>query len=144
MFSIKYISLFSGCGGSSEGYRKSGFNSLLAIDSDLNCCENYKLNFPNTLVWNTDIGNIHSSQILDEVGLDVGELEFLDSSPPCQGFSVAGKREVFDSRNELIFKTVELIGGILPKVFLIENVEGLIIGKMKGVFNEVLIRLKKP
>jgi DNA (cytosine-5)-methyltransferase 1 len=139
---MNFISLFSGCGGSSIGYSQCGLKGLLAIDSDSKCCENYKLNFSNTLVWNTDIGNINSSQILDEVGLDVGELEFLDSSPPCQGFSVAGKREVFDSRNELIFKTVDLIGGILPKVFLIENVEGLIIGKMKGVFNEVLIRLK--
>jgi DNA (cytosine-5)-methyltransferase 1 len=139
---ISFVSLFSGCGGSSLGYYKNDFKSVLAIDSDTRCCENYKLNFPDTNVLNCDLKSISSTDILNEIGLDVGDLEFLDSSPPCQGFSVAGKREVFDKRNELIYKTVDLIEGILPKVFLIENVEGLIIGKMKGIFNEVLVLLK--
>jgi DNA (cytosine-5)-methyltransferase 1 len=139
---LGFISLFSGCGGSSVGYTKSGFRSLLAVDNDEKCCENYKLNFPEVKVLNFDLTSISSNDILNEIDLGVGELEFLDSSPPCQGFSVAGKRVVFDSRNLLIFKTVDLISGVLPKVFLIENVEGLIIGKMKGIFNEVLIQLK--
>jgi len=139
---INFISLFSGCGGSSTGYYKNGFKSLLAIDSDKKCCLNYELNFPETNVWNTDLISVSSTDILNQINMEVGELDFLDTSPPCQGFSVSGKRELLDKRNQLLYKSVELIGGVLPKVFLIENVEGLIIGKMKGLFNEVLVLLK--
>ena len=143
MSSIRYISLFSGCGGSSLGYSLNGFKSLLAIDTSLKCCRNFELNFPEVKVWNTDLKEISGFDIFNSVGLKKGELDFLDASPPCQGFSMAGKRDVLDKRNELIFDTVKKIGEIYPKVFLIENVEGLIKGGMVGLFNEVFSSLQK-
>ena len=52
---MNYISLFCGCGGSSLGYKRSGMNGLLGIDSNPISCESYGLNFPNAEVWNRDI-----------------------------------------------------------------------------------------
>jgi DNA (cytosine-5)-methyltransferase 1 len=66
----------------------------------------------------------------------------LDGSPPCQGFSTAGKRKVTDNRNDLFKEYVRLIDGLQPKVFVMENVSGMIKGKMKGMFIEIMKTLK--
>jgi len=140
---VNFISLFSGCGGSSLGYSLLGFKSLLAVDINPICVKNYELNFPNSKVLLGNLSEISFNEILQIINLSKGELDFLDASPPCQGFSMAGKREVLDKRNELIFDTVKKIGEIYPKVFLIENVDGLIKGSMVGVFNEVFSSLQE-
>ena len=137
----QFISLFCGCGGSSFGYQKSGFSGLLGIDSNPISCESYKLNFPNAEVWNRDIRKITPKEILSNFGIVKGELDLLDSSPPCQGFSIAGKREVLDERNELFLYTKRFIEGLQPKTFIIENVDGLLKGPMKGVFNKIMEEL---
>ena len=139
----KFISLFCGCGGSSYGYTKSGFTGLLGIDSDKNVCKNYSLNFPNTKVWNEDLSNINPNDILSEFNLEKGELDLLDSSPPCQGFSVSGVRNIKDERNDLFLQTKKFIEQLNPKVFIIENVDGMIKGKYKGLFNHYLSELMK-
>jgi len=138
-----FISLFCGCGGSSYGYRKSGFLDLLGIDSNQNSCESYELNFPNAEVWNRDIKKVSPKEILSNFGMLKGDLDLLDSSPPCQGFSIAGKREVLDVRNELFLHTKRFIVGLQPKVFIIENVDGLLHGKMRGIFNHIISELEK-
>jgi DNA (cytosine-5)-methyltransferase 1 len=139
----KFISLFCGCGGSSYGYQKSGFSDLLGIDQNPISCESYGLNFPNTEVWNRDIRKVSPKEILTKFGFKKGELDLLDSSPPCQGFSIAGKREILDTRNELFLHTKRFITGLLPKIFIIENVDGLLHGKMRGIFNHIIEELEK-
>jgi DNA (cytosine-5)-methyltransferase 1 len=74
--------------------------------------------------------------------LDVGELDVLDGSPPCQGFSTAGKRQLDDPRNQLFREYVRLLRGLKPKVFVMENVSGMVKGVMKLVFVEILRELK--
>ena len=74
--------------------------------------------------------------------MEVGELDVLDSSPPCQGFSICGSRNIQDKRNDLVLEPIRFITGLKPKVFLIENVPGLMKGKMKGRFNEIFTQLK--
>ncbi len=138
-----FISLFCGCGGSSYGYQKSGFSGLLGIDSNPVSCESYRLNFPKTEVWNRDIKKVLPKEILSNFGMFKGDLDLLDSSPPCQGFSIAGKREVLDVRNELFLHTKRFIVGLQPKVFIIENVDGLLHGKMRGIFNHIISELEK-
>lgn len=139
----RFISLFCGCGGSSYGYEQSGFKGLLGIDSDRIACENYKLNFPNTEVWNQDISTINPQKIMDQFSLKKGDLDLLDSSPPCQGFSVGGARNIKDERNHLFLETKKFIEQLNPKVFIIENVDGIIKGKYKGLFNHYLSELMK-
>lgn len=136
------ISIFSGCGGSSLGYKMAGFKELLAIDFDKNSVETFKLNFPEIPVWQKDIKDVMGNEILEYYNLKVGELDVLDGSPPCQGFSMAGSKRVDDDRNDLFKEFVRLIGELKPKVFLMENVTGQIKGNMKGKFNEILRTLK--
>lgn len=136
------VSTFAGCGGSSLGYKSAGFKELLAIEWDDNAVETFKLNFPDVPVWKKDIQKISSEEILSFLDLKKGELDVLDGSPPCQGFSTAGKRKVNDSRNDLTHEFIRLINGLQPKVFLVENVSGMVKGKMKGRFKEIMTGLK--
>lgn len=137
------ISLFAGCGGSSLGYKMAGFKELLAIDFNDNAIETFKLNFKDIPVWQKDIKQIKGNEILEFCNIKKGELDILDGSPPCQGFSTAGKRIVDDSRNDLFEEYKRLIHDLQPKVFIMENVSGMIKGKMKGWFIEIITELKK-
>ena len=136
------ISLFAGCGGSSLGYKYAGFKELLAIEWDDNAVKTFKLNFPNVPIWQKDIKEITGQEIINSLGIKKGELDLLDGSPPCQGFSTAGKRIVSDGRNDLVNENIRLIEELEPKVFVIENVSGMIKGKMKGLFIEYMKRMK--
>ena len=136
------ISTFAGCGGSSLGYQWAGFDELLAIDFESHAVETFRLNFPDVDIWQADICKVTTEAILERTGIEVGELDVLDGSPPCQGFSTAGKRKVGDTRNDLAFEFVRLIEGLKPRVFIMENVSGMAKGGMKGRFNEILTALK--
>lgn len=136
------ISTFAGCGGSSLGYKWAGFKELLAIEWEDNAVETFKLNFPEVPVWQRDICTVTGQEILDFCNIKRGELDIFDGSPPCQGFSTAGKRRVTDSRNDLFKEYVRLINDLHPKVFVMENVSGMVKGKMKGKFIEIMQALK--
>lgn len=136
------ISTFAGGGGSSLGYKWAGYKELLAIDFDKNSCETLKANFPDLTVWQRDITTVQIEEILQQCKIKVGELDLLDGSPPCQGFSTAGKRNLNDSRNDLFKDFVRFIEGLQPKVFVMENVSGMIKGGYKGKFNEIMQTLK--
>lgn len=136
------ISLFAGCGGSSLGYSMAGFRELLAVEWDDNAVETFKLNFPDIPVYHGDIAKLSVEEVLQTTELQPGELDILDGSPPCQGFSTAGKRVFEDDRNQLFREYVRLLRGLKPKVFVMENVSGMIKGKMKLIFAEILRELK--
>lgn len=132
------VSTFAGCGGSSLGYKLAGFKELLAIDFEENAVETFKMNFPEVPVWQRDVATVTGQEILDALGLKKGELDVFDGSPPCQGFSMSGKRKVTDARNNLFAEYIRLITELEPKVFVAENVVGMTRGPMKGMFNEIL------
>lgn len=136
------ISTFAGCGGSSLGYSMAGFRELLAIEWDNNAVETFKLNFPDVPVYHGDIAKLSVDQVLEMTGLKPGELDVFDGSPPCQGFSTAGKRQLDDPRNQLFREYVRLLRGLKPKVFVMENVSGMVKGVMKLVFAEIIRELK--
>jgi DNA (cytosine-5)-methyltransferase 1 len=136
------ISLFAGCGGSSLGYSMAGFRELLAVEWDKNACETFHLNFPDVCLYAGDIASLTVQECLDMTGLKPGELDILDGSPPCQGFSTAGKRVMEDPRNSLFKEYARLLQGLRPKVFVMENVSGMVKGKMKIIFAEILRELK--
>lgn len=136
------ISTFSGCGGSSLGYKLAGGKILLAVEWDDGAVETYKMNFPDTPIFHGDIKDLSVSKILEDTGLKVGELDIFDGSPPCQGFSVAGKRNISDSRNVLFEEYCRILSGLKPKVFVMENVSGMVKGHMKPMFIKILQTLK--
>lgn len=136
------ISTFAGTGGSSLGYHMAGFQELLAVDFDEHAVECFKANFPEVPVWHASVTDIQAEDILRFCKIEKGQLDVFDGSPPCQGFSTAGKREVTDERNDLFLHYCRLLDGLQPKVFVMENVTGMIKGKMKGKFFEILGKLK--
>lgn len=136
------ISTFAGGGGSSAGYHMAGFNELLAVEWDNNAVQTLRLNFPHLDVYHGDIAQLSVDEVMSRTGLKPGELDVLDGSPPCQGFSTAGKRIMDDERNQLFREYVRLLRGLRPKVFVMENVSGMVKGKMKLLFAEIMRELK--
>jgi len=136
------ISTFAGGGGSSTGYMMAGYRELLAVEWDDNAVETLRLNYPHMDIYHGDIAKLTVDEVLNRTGLQPGQLDVLDGSPPCQGFSTAGKRMMDDPRNQLFREYVRLLRGLQPKVFVMENVSGMVKGKMKLVFAEILQELK--
>lgn len=136
------ISTFAGGGGSSLGYSMAGFRELLAVEWDDNAVATFKENFHDVPVYHGDIAKLSIEHVLSITGLKPGELDVFDGSPPCQGFSTAGKRMIDDPRNQLFREYVRLLRGLQPKAFVMENVSGMVKGKMKLVFVEILKELK--
>lgn len=137
------ISTFAGAGGSSLGYSMAGFKELLAVEWDDNAVATFGLNFPDVPIYHGDISKLSVEDCMKQAGLSgPGELDVLDGSPPCQGFSTAGKRVMDDPRNSLFKEYVRLLRGLQPKVFVMENVSGMVKGKMKLIFAEILRELK--
>jgi DNA (cytosine-5)-methyltransferase 1 len=120
----------------------AGGKVLLAVEWDDNAVQTYKANFPTTDVYHGDIGKLSVDDVLKRTGLKPGELDIFDGSPPCQGFSTAGKRSFTDNRNQLFHEYVRLLKGLRPRTFVMENVSGMVKGKMKIMFAEILRELR--
>lgn len=140
--SFSVVSTFSGCGGSSLGYQMAGGKVRLAVEWDKNAVDTYRLNFPDTPIYHGDIVELRGEEALELSGLRRGELDVLDGSPPCQGFSTSGKRMYHDPRNSLFMEFARLIEVFRPKVLVMENVSGMVKGKMKILFAKILTVLK--
>jgi len=136
------ISTFAGCGGSSLGYHLAGFRELLAVEWDANAAATFRLNFPGVPLFEGDIAALSVEECLRLTGLAPGELDLFDGSPPCQGFSTTGKRVFDDPRNQLFREYCRLLAALRPKVFVMENVSGMVKGKSKIIFAEILRTLK--
>jgi DNA-cytosine methyltransferase len=136
------VSLFAGGGGSSMGYRAAGYDVRLAVEWAKYPAAAYRLNFPNTLVYEGDVSKLTVDNALSMARLGPSELDVLDGSPPCQGFSTAGKRDLTDPRNSLFKEYARLLAGLRPRAFVMENVSGMVKGKMRWVFREALRELK--
>ena len=100
------VSMFSGCGGSSLGYKTAGGEVLLAVDNDADAVQTYRLNFPMTPVFGGDIAELSVEECCRLAGVKPRELDILDGSPPCDGFSPLGKRQFADPRNQLFMEFV--------------------------------------
>lgn len=135
---MKVVSTFAGCGGSSLGYKQTDCEVVAAVEWDDHAVQCYRLNHPSTRIYHGDIHKVTGAQILNDTGLDVGELDILDGSPPCQGFSTAGYRILDDPRNTLFQQHLRLIAELQPKHAVIENVSGMIKGQMRKVAAEII------
>ena len=151
---LTVASTFSGAGGSCTGYRMAGFRVAWANEFVPAAQDSYRANHPETWLDPRDIKTVAPEEILARLGMAPGELDLFDGSPPCQAFSTAGKREKgwgkgkryehgAVQKNETLFtEYIRLVRGLRPKVFVAENVSGLIKGTAKGYFLEILRELK--
>ena len=147
------ISTFSGCGGSSLGYKMAGFKVLWASEFIPEAQKTYRANHKATILDTRDIRKVKPEEILARTGMVKGEIDLMDGSPPCASFSTAGKREAgwgkvkkysdtTQRTDDLFFEFTRLLTGVQPKVFVAENVSGLVKGTAKGYFLEILAALK--
>lgn len=120
------IDLFCGCGGFSYGFQQAGFNVALGIDIWADAVTTYKHNFSraNTIIG--DITAITGEDLVKKSGLLASEVDVIIGGPPCQGFSLSGKRMLDDPRNVLYKSFVKMVEYIQPKAFVMENVPGLV------------------
>lgn len=147
-------STFAGGGGSSTGYRMAGFKVVWANELTASARASYAANMaPGTVLDGRDIRKVQPEDILKATGLAAGELDVFDGSPPCVSFSTAGRREkgwgkvtishdATQRQDDLFYEYVRLLRGLQPRVFVAENVSGLIKGTAKGHFLEILAALK--
>jgi DNA (cytosine-5)-methyltransferase 1 len=150
---LTVASTFSGCGGSCLGYRMAGYRVAWANELVPIAAESYRANAPDSILDTRDIRAVSGAEVLAATGLARGELDLLDGSPPCQPFSTAGKREKSwgqvrdygDHRqraDDLFYEYVRLVDELRPRVFVAENVSGLVKGTAKGYFKRILAALK--
>ncbi|MEH0410957.1 DNA cytosine methyltransferase [Streptomyces scabiei] len=148
------VTTFSGCGGSSLGYRMAGFRMLWASEFIPAAQETYRANAaPHTVLDTRDIREVTAADICAATGLAVGEVDLYDGSPPCAAFSTMGKREAGWGKvkpysdtvqrvDDLFFEYARILRELQPRTFVAENVSGLVKGTAKGYFLEILAALK--
>ena len=151
---FKVASTFSGCGGSSLGYRMAGFKVVYANEFVPAARECYKENcHKDTHVDDRDIRKVSVKDFLKRAGVKKGELDLLDGSPPCASFSTSGTRDkgwgevkkysdTEQRTDDLFYEFIRLLKGAQPKTFVAENVSGLVKGKAKGYFLNILRELE--
>ena len=132
-----YISFFAGGGGSSCGYKLAGGDCRFVNEFQQGAVNTYLANWPETPHICDDIKNITGQQIMDMTGLEVGELDILDGSPPCPPFSMSGTKQKgwnqekvaygMKQQNieDLTWEMIRITGEMKPKVVVCENVKGL-------------------
>ena len=131
---LNFIDLFCGAGGLSLGFEKEGFNLLYANDIDCHSVDTFRYNRPNIpqdrIVCSDITGFI--SQFKNE--FKKLSCDLIIGGPPCQGFSMANRQRLInDQRNVLYKKFVEIISLVKPRMFVMENVKGML-----GVADQVV------
>lgn len=141
----KLVELFAGAGGFAIGMEKAGFETVLLNELDKHACQTLRNNRPQ---WNVIQGDI--SQI--DFKPYYGQIDIVTGGFPCQAFSYAGHKRGFeDARGTLFFEFARAIKEIQPKVFLAENVRGLLnhdngrtLETIKGIIDELGYFLVEP
>ena len=120
MVKYTFIEVCAGAGGLSSGLMKAGFHPFLLNDINKDCCETLRMNHPGANIQCCEMQDLKLDKYIDAVDLLTGGV-------PCQSFSQAGKRlGLDDPRGDLIVKFVDLVDTLRPKMFMIENVKGLL------------------
>jgi DNA (cytosine-5)-methyltransferase 1 len=143
------IDLFAGAGGLSLGLEQAGFDVVTAVEYDPVHAAAHKFNFPMTEVLCADVCDLDAKTLRGAVkkglsghGRDLdrwdGEVDVVAGGPPCQGFSLIGKRLVDDVRNQLVFHFVRLVLAMRPRYFVMENVLGMIAGGHASILDGLI------
>ncbi len=128
---LKFIDIFSGCGGLSYGLEMAELECLAAIDFNLHAINTFNLNHKKQVGYQKDLTEFKPNQLSDLIGTK--KVDIIVGGPPCQGFSIArsqgganfGKRIVDDPRRELYLRFLEYVEFFKPEIFVMENVLGI-------------------
>ena len=150
-----YIDLFAGCGGLSLGLHNAGWKGLFAIEKSPDAFETLKFNLidkKNHFSWPKWLPeseleiNFVIEKYKKELARLKGKVTMIAGGPPCQGFSMAGRRNENDLRNNLINSYIDFVKIIEPKIIFFENVKGFTMefkkNKEKGIAYSSLVTKK--
>jgi DNA (cytosine-5)-methyltransferase 1 len=127
----------------SLGFEQAGFDVIAAVDFEARHVETHSKNFPTCKTLCADLSAISGSQLRSETGIGDSHIDVVFAGPPCQGFSLMGKRLKNDPRNLLLFDLARLIGQLSPSYFAVENVEGILLGDAKNILADFVGQMKK-
>jgi DNA (cytosine-5)-methyltransferase 1 len=125
------VDLFSGAGGMTQGFVDAGVKILFGVEFDKNAALTYSANFEHPML-NEDICKLNADELVEKHG----QVDIVFGGPPCQGFSMAGKRDKKDPRNSLFMEYLRFVKAFNPKYFVMENVPGIL--TMKTESNELV------
>ncbi len=140
-----FFDLFSGAGGFALGFEQAGFEGLLGVDNDKAAARSYAANHPKAQVLVEDVSKL-SSKVIERL---VGDVDVVIGSPPCEPYTAANpKREkdpldrlYKDPVGRLVLHFIRIVGDLKPKVFVMENVPGLIEGPLKQALRREFARV---
>ncbi|MBO1047003.1 MAG: DNA cytosine methyltransferase [Dolichospermum sp. DEX182a] len=132
------VDLFAGAGGMTLGFEQAGFDILASVEIDPIHCAIHKFNFPFWTVICKSVEETTGKEIRNSSQIANQEIDVVFGGPPCQGFSLMGKRSFDDPRNSLVFHFIRLVVELQPKFFVLENVKGMTVGKHKEFIAEII------
>ncbi len=135
------LDLFCGCGGLSLGFEQAGFHVDLGIDNWSEALKTFKNNHKNSKILSADISKISPKNIVNKISKS--NIDVIVGGPPCQGFSISGKRNADDPRNQLYHSFVSFVKYFQPKAFIMENVPNLLAINKGRVKDQIINEFEK-
>ncbi|MFL9452560.1 MULTISPECIES: DNA cytosine methyltransferase [Nostocales] len=132
------VDLFAGAGGMTLGFEQAGFDVLASVEIDPIHCAIHEFNFPFWKIFCKSIVEITAEEIRKNSCIGDREIDVVFGGPPCQGFSLIGKRIFDDPRNALVCHYIKLVLELNPKFFVLENVKGMTVGKHKEFISTIV------
>jgi len=137
------VEMFCGVGGMTLGFRQAGFRILAAVDNDPINVKLHRKNFSKCATICADVRNLSGPAFQRLTKLQRRRVDVLIGGPPCQGFSLIGKRRVDDERNQLVLAFVRWVRSLKPRYFVMENVPGFLSGNGHHILNSFLARARR-
>lgn len=126
----------------SLGFEQAGVDVVAAVDSEPIHVETHSANFPDCRAFRADLSLLSGDELRKEAGLEDEGIDILFGGPPCQGFSTGGRRRLDDPRNSLLLEFARLVSELQPSYFVIENVDGLLMGDANEILESLLTRVE--
>jgi len=123
---LTVLDLFSGCGGLSLGFSMAGYSVDYAVDNWQDSLDTFQANHEHAKIEFGDLSIVKPLDFAKKHALKPGSINLIVGGPPCQGFSISGKRNVQDPRNHLYSSFVAFVNYFKPEVFVMENVPNLV------------------
>ena len=150
---LTVVSTFSGCGGSCLGFRWAGYRVLWASEFIPEAARTYRANWPDATLDEHDVRRVQPEDILARIGAKPGDVDVLEGSPPCASFSISGKREAGWGRerkysdgkqrvDDLFFEFIRILRGVRPRVFVAENVPGILQGAARLYLDSIVATMR--
>lgn len=133
----KSLDLFCGAGGLTSGFNKAGIKAVMGSDFDMSASITYKINNPESEILCGDITEDETKNKIFNY-IDNHNVDIICGGPPCQGFSLAGKRFIDDPRNQLFKDYIAVVEKIRPKIVVMENVEGLLTFQNGEIYQQII------